>query len=315
MSRIASCLGVVISGLGGLLGQDLVTPAAVRIVEANGALRVELDGELFTEYRHDGLRQPILYPVLGPGGAAMTRNYPMADAEGEARDHPHHQSLWYAHGDVNGHDFWAGGDGSHIVHAEFVAVEAGNEIRTRNRWQDGDGELVCTDERVIRFGGSEVARWIDYAVTIHASEGALKFGDTKEGTMGIRMTPSLRLQGLVAEGSAVNSEGVRGDKVWGKRARWIDYFGPVAGEMMGIAIFDHPDNSRYPTWWHARDYGLNAANPFGIHDFEGIESGTGDLSVPDGGSITFRYRFYFHRGDTEEAKVSEAFEAFIARQG
>lgn len=286
--------------------------AAVHIADAPGSKRVLIGDELFTEYHFQGRRQPILYPVFGPGGVAMTRFFPMGEGEGEERDHPHHESLWFAHGDVNGHDFWTGNDGSRIVHEEFVGDEAG-VIATRNRWEDGDGQVVCTDERRIRFGGDQAARWIDYQVTIHASHGALKLGDTKEGTMGIRMAPSLRLQGPVAAGSAVNSEGVTGRDVWGKRARWVDYYGPVGGEVVGVSMFDHPSNPRHPTWWHARDYGLCAANPFGAHDFEGATPGTGDLVVQSGDSIAFRYRFYFHLGDTAQGGVAARYEEF-ARQ-
>jgi hypothetical protein len=81
----------------------------------------------------------------------------------------------------------------------------------------------------------------------------------------------------------------------------------VGGKTVGIAMFDHPGNPRHPTTWHVRDYGLFAANPFGIHDFEKKEKGAGDLTIPAGKSITFRYRFYIHPGTTEEARVAEKY--------
>jgi hypothetical protein len=307
----------MVTGLGThAVGQERGTPSSnVRILDAPGKKRVEISGGLFTEYRYQDQRQPILYPVLGPGGVRMTRDFPMGITEGEARDHPHQQSLWFAHGDVNGRDFWSGGDGSRIVHAGFLPVAGTDAIRVMNRWEDGDGKVICEDERLLRFGGGDTARWIDYAVTIHASKGAITLGDTKEGTMGIRMAASLRLAGPVAEGSAVNSEGLTDGDVWGERAKWIDYFGPVGEGVVGIAIFDHPDNPRHPTWWHARDYGLCAANPFGVHDFEGAAAGTGDLVVEDGEKVTFRYRFYFHLGDAVEAGVAEQYEVFVVGTG
>ena len=113
-----------------------------------------------------------------------------------------------------------------------------------------------------------------------------------------------------AKGNSINSEGVEGKAMWGKRAKWVDYWAPIDGNTVGVAIMDHPSNPRHPTWWHARDYGLIAANPFGIHDFEKKPKGTGDMVIANGESKTFRYRFLFHRGDVNEANVPGAFADF-----
>ena len=80
---------------------------------------------------------------------------------------------------------------------------------------------------------------------------------------------------------------------------------------MGLAIMDHPGNPRHPTWWHVRDYGLFAANPFGVHDFEKKPAGTGELVVPKGETLTFRYRFYLHRGDEKEGRVADRYREYI----
>jgi hypothetical protein len=111
-------------------------------------------------------------------------------------------------------------------------------------------------------------------------------------------------------GHAVNSEGHRDGDLWGKRAKWVDYWGDVEGKTVGIAIFDHPSNPRHPTWWHARSYGLVTANPFGIHDFEDKPAGTGDMVIKQGESVTFRHRFLFHEGDAESAEIEKAYAAF-----
>ena len=105
---------------------------------------------------------------------------------------------------------------------------------------------------------------------------------------------------------------MRDGQTWGKRADWCDYYGPVEGKTVGIAIFDHPQNPRHPTWWHVRDYGLFAANPFGQHDFESLPDKTaGNLDVPAGKSVTFRYRFYLHEGDEQQAKVAERYKEYV----
>jgi hypothetical protein len=128
--------------------------------------------------------------------------------------------------------------------------------------------------------------------------------------MALRVNPGLQLKGHVAKGHIINANGDADDKAWGKRSAWVDYWAPLEGHVVGIAVFDHPDNPRHPTWWHARDYGLIAANPFGAGDFDKAAKGTGSLKLPAGQSLTFRYRFYFHEGDPTAADVAGIFEDF-----
>ena len=299
-------------------------------IEADGEVRrVFVDDELFTVYRSaPDTPTPILYPVLGPGQVPMTRRFPLEPAgEGEAKDHPHHRSVWFAHGDVNGHDFWHGTHSKDvIVHDGYLPVpkaDEGRAIRAKNRWVAEDGSLVCTDERYLRFGADAAGnRFVDYRVTVFASAGELVFGDTKEGTMACRTHPALRLKGAVAKGHIVNSGGDRDGAAWGKRAAWVAYFGPVpvpgttdgaAGEAtqdMTLALFEHPTNPRSETWWHARDYGLLAANPFGKHDFEGGPADAGELRVAAGESLTFAYRFWFVRGVETFGELGARHRAF-----
>ena len=121
---------------------------------------------------------------------------------------------------------------------------------------------------------------------------------------------NLRLKGKIGQVISLTAPGARW-RHWGKRAAWCDYYGPVAGKTVGIAIFDHPKNPRHPTWWHVRDYGLFAANPFGRHDFENLpDRSAGDLVVPPGKSVTFRYRFYLHEGDDQQANVAGRYKEY-----
>lgn len=294
----------------------------VKITDDGTKATVTIDGKPFTEYRYSGYAKPILYPVYGPGQKPMTRNYPMVEGvDNEANDHPHHKSIWYTHDEVNGVRFWmenAEGKTSKEVGTQVqTSLEIdGNTITTTDDWKASDGETVCSDRRVIRFGTVGDARYIDYQVTWIASSGEVIIGDTKEGTMGIRTNPKLRLKAAAnrgnhtAGGHSINSEGVTDGAMWGKRAAWVDYWGEIDGQVTGVAIFDHPDNPRHPTWWHARDYGLVAANPFGINHFEGKPDGTGDMKIPAGETLTFRYRFLFHPGDAEQADIAKQYKQF-----
>jgi len=184
-------------------------------------------------------------------------------------------------------------------------------LKTQSEWVAQDGAVVCTDERSHTFYPVADGTLMDMAVTLIASHGPLVLGDTKEGTMAIRVAPTLRVDGPVAGGHIVNSEGLRDGEAWGKRAAWCAIYGPIEGETICIALFDHPSNPRHPTWWHARTYGLFAANPFGVHDFEQKPKGTGDLAVPAGHRVAFRYRFCFLKGTERDARIAERYRDFI----
>ena len=298
---------------------------------AGDRVLVTVDGEPFTEYRPGGKADggghlPYLYPVYGPGGQALTRHWPMAEAEGEERDHPHHRSLWFAHGAVGladgskRYDFWTGRDGSAIVHEQILAAESGEVgvLRTMNAWlaAGGAGEML-REERTMTFRAGvfdtgQPWRAVDFDVRLQSGDAAVVLGDTKEGTMAIRVAPTLRHQGERAAGTMRNSEGVEGAAVWGRRAAWVHYSGPVDGKPVGIAIFDHPGNFRHPTWWHARAYGLFAANPFGVHDFENAAKSTGDWTIPAGGGLRLRYRLLFYEGEVLKQQLDREMERHAA---
>jgi hypothetical protein len=280
----------------------------IKLEEKADRITVLLDGELFTEYIFKGYEKPILYPVIGPTGISMTRDFPMKKGTpNEADDHPHHKSIWFGHMKVNGESFWHTGDDAGTTEQASIKV-VGNSIYTKNRLVSRNGKLIATDSRMVAFGGDESARWIDYQVTYHASETDLVFGDNKDGQMGIRMRPELRIKGPVAKGQAINANGQREDGIWGKRAPWIDYWAEIDGATVGIAVFDHPENLRHPTWWHARDYGLLSANPFGIHHFEEFDyAKAGDYRLPEGASLIFKHRFVFHEGDSETGQIEQRY--------
>jgi hypothetical protein len=313
--------------IGGLFAalSSVAAQEGVKITRQEDRLRIDVNGELFTEYRFKGAPHVYYYPVIGPGGARMTRDFPMKrDSEAEQHDHEHHRSLWYSHGAVNGVDFWAETPkAGKIVHDKFLEVKSGKEsgvVRSANKWIAPDGSVTCTDEQVFRvYARPKNERLFDYEVTLFAADKDIVLGDTKEGTMAIRLAEKVRLapnkfnEGKPT-GHIVLSTGVKDQETWGKKAAWCDYFGPVDGKTVGVAIFDHPGNPRHPTSWHVRDYGLFAANPFGLHDFEKAPVGAGNLTIPAKKSITFKYRFYIHEGDNQQAKVAERYADYTGKK-
>lgn len=306
----------------------------VKLTDADGRVRVEIGGQLFTEYHYRDTPRPVLYPVIGATGAGMTRNYPMKEVEGETKDHPHHRGIQWSHTRINEVTTWGeskardGTQPGRTVHKKFLELTSGPKagvIRSENQIVAGDGKPVCAEFLTIRFHNRGPVRVMDYDVELRATHGDLVLGDQKDGGMAIRVAESMRVdkplakgekKPAVGDGHIVLSSGPRDGEAWGKRAAWCDYYGPVEGKIAGVAIFDHPSNPRHPTWWHARTYGLCSANPFGIASFEkNPDKNAGNMTVPAGKSVTFRYRFYFHAGDEKEGRVAEEYAAYVKETG
>ncbi len=324
LTLLCSFLPALASAESGAASQAATATASVngtsltaKLVPASRTVRVEIGGELFTELIYGGQPKPVLFPIHGPGGVMMVRQWPLRPAApGEETDHPHQKGLWFTHGDVNGLDFWKeGADAGKIIVSgvpQLSAVDGTVVMQTRESWQKPDASEVLQSETRIACGLEGEDRFIDYTITLSATGSEVRFGDTKEGTMGIRFNPLLNLKGAVAKGAALTSEGKTGTAAWGTHAKWVDYTAPMEGGVLGVACFDHPANLRHPTTWHARDYGLVAANPFGLHDFQKKPKGTGDYLLKPGEPLTFRYRWLFHKGDTATARIEERWQAWAA---
>ncbi len=237
------------------------------------------------------------------------------DEKAPTTDHPWHRSMWFNYSKVDDNDLWTTGSKSgSIKHREFVDVEGGPtaKIVTTNDWLDHAGKRLCEDKRTVTCRTDGDDRIIDFDCVITASDGDVTFGDEKDGLFGVRVRDAMRVAAKNG-GSFVNSEGQVDEKeAWGKPAKWIDYHGPIeeGGETLGIAILNHPDSYGYPTHWHTRDYGLFAANPFGLHQFDPQSGADGTYTLKNGDSMKFRYRVIFHKGDEKSAHIAEAFTKY-----
>lgn len=285
------------------------------------SIRFTINGFPFTEYHLNSSPQvprPIFYPLYGPDGVSMTRSYPMEEKEGEATDHPHHQSLWVSHGDVNGVNFWHLDDdqgyqqnmGVNYVHASAVVSRFSQTVW----WVDAEGTPLIEETRIITvWGAPEEARFIDYDMTFSAVDGPVVFGDTKEGGLiSLRVASSMRSSPLGdnTPGEITNSLGDVGEsEAWGKTAPWCDYSGEVDGMDVGLSILCHPDNP-LPSYYHVRGYGLFTANPFGLSYFYRDDDRDGSQTLEPGEPWRFRYRVYIHSDDAEGGQVAEAFAAY-----
>jgi len=299
----------------------------VTIIQGDGKLIVNINGKLFTQYHYNKVPKPVLYPVHWIDGTPMTRRYPMEKAlPGESNDHVHHRSLWWGHRHVKSvksgsvTDFWGEGSSSGKQVQTKVEFTKTGTIKSWNKWETKDGEVVATDSRQIIFHAPEASRMLDYSITIHASQGDIVLQDDKDAGMSIRVPDSMCVTPhgtakVKAKGHMLNSEGVKDAACWGKFAKWVAYYGTVKDKTLGVAIFDHPTNPRHPSGWHARAYGLCSANIFGKRHFQKLKDPhAGDFTLKKGESVTFRYRFLWHAGAANAKAIEKQWQVFANTQ-
>ena len=285
---------------------------AVKLQQEEGRVVVTVGDKPFTVYHFGDAEgrsfvRPYFYPVRAADGTEVT-----SDQVVSGGDHPHHRSLWVSHGDVNGADHWSFAQKPEPKqrHVKFAQL-GGDTLVQELEWEakGGDGVLLRETRTVRFFAFEDGSRGIDFALAFTpAGDKAVTFGDTKEaGLCAVRVKKSIS-----DKPTLTNARGQSGEKqVWGKPAEWCDLSGQINGKPYGVAVLDHPKNPRHPSTWHAREYGLLAANIFGLHDFDKtVKKGTGDFTIEPGKTATFRYRVVIHEGDAKSAKLDEKFREY-----
>jgi hypothetical protein len=305
----------------GALLATLPAWAQVKLTQAADRIRIEIDGKHFSDYVISAdATKPYLHPLRSATGKQITRSFPMDLVEGEKRDHPHHRGLWFSYGEVNGWDFWAnektqkgvGKGRGEIKVVKVREVKSGKKngvLATTQDWIDGAGKRLISENRTMTFYSDPLLRRIDFDITLTGLEDC-EFGDTKEGAFALRLVRALEEE---STGTMVNAEGASREKdVWGKKSAWVDYSGTLDGEKLGVAILDHPQNPKHPTYWHSRAYGLFAANPFGMKDFTRNKADVGGGLLKKGESWRYRYSVIIHPGDVKGVDLPTAWKKFAA---
>ena len=299
------------------LAASICMPAQVRF--ARDQISIQVDGKPFTTF-HYGTEsgKPYLAPLRSASGKIVTRHFPMEDVPGESRDHLHHTGLWFSYDDVNGVKFWEN-DPSYtkphigrivVRNAEWKDGDRSGTLTAAMEWRDPSGKTLLVEDRDMTFYSDPKLRTIDFRITLTPAVD-VTFGDTKEGAFAIRLADNFTER---KGGKMVDADGrVSMRNVWGKRSNWVDYTGEVEGEQLGVAMFDHPENPRHPTYWHARDYGLFALNPFGSQAFDANRPES-QWKVPAGQKLTFRWRVVIHPGDAETGHVADLYKEYAAQQ-
>jgi hypothetical protein len=295
----------------GLTSAFAADASAVKLTQAGKAIKVEIGGQPFTTYHFAGEEgavffRPYFYPVLASDGVAVTSDQVVAKG-----DHPHHRSIWVAHGEVNGVDHWANKSAKQN-HVSFSKVE-GDMIEEVVEWESAQpGQALLKETRTWRFFAyPDGTRGVDLTSVYEAVADKVTFGDTKEaGLCSVRVPKAISATATITQ-----STGATGEKAcWGKPAAWCDISGTIDGKPYGVAVLDHPSNPRHPSAWHVRQYGLLTANIFGLSYYDKKNpKGSGNFDIVKGKPVTFKYRVVIHTGDCAAAKLEEKWKEFAGK--
>jgi hypothetical protein len=315
--------------------------ASVEFRRSEGQIEVAIDSKPFTTYYfHKDVAKAYLMPLRTPSGVIVSRPFPvfndvsMADPKLPGFE-PHQRPLYANHGDIDGVDFWSEAVFSsayarpeakqpapprqvraygHMALMQLEEVKNGPDsglIRARFSLEDPNNRILGEETQTYTFHGDDRTRTIDCEYVFSALENPIVFGDTKEGMFAIRLNAELS----TPYDHMLNSHGAVGEPaIWGKPADWVDYSGTVSGKTVGLVAFDHPSSFRHPTTWHARAYGLLAANPFAAREFTHDEKQDGSWTVPERKTITFRYRVVIYDGAFTQTQLADMYKLYAAQK-
>ena len=301
----------------------------VKIVKNEKERRIDvfIGQKPFTSFLYpDTLEKPVLYPLRAANGTIVTRGFPLNTKPGEPTDHPHHIGTWLNFENVNGLDFW---NNSYAIAKEkknqYGWIKTDKVLETVNgekgvlayhaNWTNQQNNILLEETTRFEFSGNNHQRMID-RITVLKADTLVKFTDAKDGLLGLRLAHELQIPATedqkftddkgnvtvvksgtdkIANGNYITSEGKTGNEAWSTRGVWCKVFGKMGNDSISIAIIDNPKNPSYPTFWHARGYGLFAANPLGEKVFTNGKSEK-NLQLKKGESVTFRYRIVIDNG-------------------
>jgi len=303
---------------------------AVQVTPVTGQQRINITvgGKPFTEFIYtDTMEKPFLYPIQAADGQTITRGFPWHPQPNDPTDHPHHIGLWFNYEKVNGLDFW---NNSYAIAADrkknygWIRTSAILETKSGAQgklvyaadWTNQQNDVLLKEKTTYLFQAGDNVRVID-RITELTAEQNVSFPDAKDGLLGLRVAHELELpvtetkeykddngnittvtapKDRTATGNYLTSAGKEGDAVWSTRGNWCMLYGRKGGDVISIAIIDHPANPGYPTYWHARNYGLFAANPLGQKVFSNGQEVL-NFRLAKGQSATFRYRIVIASGN------------------
>lgn len=340
------CITIAISALALTVSAQKKEPVTLVKSPTENKVDVFIGGKPFTSFLYpDSLEKPVLFPIHAANGTIVTRGFPLEPRDGEPTDHPHHIGLWFNFENVNGLDFW---NNSYAIPQnkknlygwirtdKILETKSGStgKLAYHANWTNQQKQVLLEETTRFEFSGDENQRIVDRFTTLKADTD-IAFNDAKDGMLGLRLAHELQIPTTadqeftdnkgnvtvvkggtdhITNGNYLTSAGKTGNDAWSTRGVWCKVFGKMGADSVSIAIIDHPKNPNYPTFWHARGYGLFAANPLGEKVFTNGKSSI-NLKLKKGESVTFRYRIVINSGDKtiSTAELNEMAEKFAKK--
>ncbi len=291
---------------------------ACNVRAADRSVEVSESGRPVLRYHHgvtqvpDGVdpafeRGDYVSALYGLDGALLTDDFPA--------DHVHHRGVNWSWATVvwNGEmrDMFAvrnpfegdpviGGLWQRPDGPTRCAVEPGRAcIDADSLWMwDDETPIVAESVRIAIGAETEDRRNIDFTITLTPLEDGVELaGRLEAGYSGfnLRMAP--------APGQRICLHTDPPDA--SPRRAYGNYTAQFAGDetRSGAAVLQHPDNPRYPSEW--REYPP-------LNFFQPAYPGGELIPMPQGETITLRYRIVVHRGELTDAELAALWDAYAA---
>ncbi|RKR80663.1 methane monooxygenase PmoA-like [Mucilaginibacter gracilis] len=320
-----------------------IKPDYIKIIAVPTKQRVDITigGEPFTSLLYaDSLKKPTLYPIYTAKQNMVTRGWPLMPKHMDRTDYSHQFGLWFNYGNVNGADYWNNATGADTTKKDYGYIrvqkitgiingEGKASLTMLSKWYNPGAKAVLEETSVFVFRVERGLRIIDRYITLKALTN-VDFKDDKNGMYAFRAATELgqpvtllenamlmdnaikiKTDSIPLTGHLTSSEGIQGESVFAKRAKWMKLTGIVNTEPVTLVMMDNPQNINYPAYWLARSYGLMSINPLGAGVFtRGREKV--NFSLAKGKQTTFKYRFVQGGKDVDNDTLEKLFTDFAS---
>jgi putative membrane-bound dehydrogenase-like protein len=293
--------------------------------EAEGTIsvfRTGVDEPILVQNAREDFR-PYIHPIVSPDGMGVLTEY-------SPGHHTHQTGLYWGFTSVNGRDFFHNPQGDYWRRESAGIVDPadhtghyhdhdhdhnhdhfnngnGEDPDERVQWQtvyrmlDSNGETMMTETQNWSMTESE-GRYILDLEWQGEAHSDITIGEFDYGGLFLRMPWREGIPGEI-----VNAVRDQNERAEGQRAMWLNIGMQVEGRdnLAHIAIFDHSENSDYPTPWRVD-------NQMGVGPSRSI---LGDWTIDEGETEIIRYRLVIYTDEFNDVQLTSAWEDYVENYG